>query len=163
MSALITSLGISIHAPLTGSDRGCPCFFLEVVMISIHAPLTGSDSTGALITAIGRNFNPRSPYGERLVDEVGMIWDNRFQSTLPLRGATNNPQQPYQNQTISIHAPLTGSDPVRMLETSPNRNFNPRSPYGERLQLITCKAIQFGFQSTLPLRGATWTNVGPPA
>ena len=37
-----TAAQISIHAPLTGSDRGCPCF-LEVIMISIHAPLTGSD------------------------------------------------------------------------------------------------------------------------
>ena len=33
--------------------------------ISIHAPLTGSDRYYAGYIYPGHNFNPRSPYGER--------------------------------------------------------------------------------------------------
>ena len=57
-----------------------------------------------------RYFNPRSPYGERQpiyqrYQKVGL-----FQSTLPLRGATDRPDLMDKVSQISIHAPLTGSD-----------------------------------------------------
>ena len=125
-------------------------------VISIHAPLTGSDPPTEILGSFRGNFNPRSPYGERLSRTVfwrqyqrisihapltgsdfgktGVFFDAvRFQSTLPLRGATGvlgfldissvyfNPRSPYGerlsgfaypvcHETISIHAPLTGSD-----------------------------------------------------
>ena len=65
MSALITSLGISIHAPLTGSDRKA-------------------------VGVVPRDwyFNPRSPYGERRPTASREEAATIFQSTLPLRGAT---------------------------------------------------------------------------
>ena len=78
------------------------------------------------------NFNPRSPYGERPSKYPGSNSIPIFQSTLPLRGATNcssvrtdsllfqstlplrgaTPQgdSPARIDEISIHAPLTGSD-----------------------------------------------------
>ena len=80
-------LSISIHAPLTGSDMTV-CFLGFVVKISIHAPLTGSDYADDPADSDAPNFNPRSPYGERL--------------KLPHFRAVAVP--------ISIHAPLTGSD-----------------------------------------------------
>ncbi len=123
--------------------------------ISIHAPLTGSDDSRFDDYIISADFNPRSPYGERRNHKAPPYFTIRFQSTLPLRGATtqarhirraiaisihapltgsdNNQQQPYQNQTISIHAPLTGSDPRAFHFAYPIFDFNPRSPYGERL------------------------------
>ena len=81
-----------------------------------------------------QNFNPRSPHGERLEAEIPGInallisihaprtgsdsteeWRSAlealFQSTLPARGATSNQQR----QGLVA------------------RNFNPRSPHGERL------------------------------
>ena len=55
---------ISIHAPLTGSDR-LSHGSKRLPDISIHAPLTGSD-VERLCQELGlENFNPRSPYGER--------------------------------------------------------------------------------------------------
>ena len=81
--------GISIHAPLTGSDcsRKPSC---DGFSISIHAPLTGSDILPAVGKLLKSNFNPRSPYGER---------------------------------------------PRFLLQISRSvRHFNPRSPYGERHQ-----------------------------
>ena len=59
--------------------------------------------------------------------------ENEFQSTLPLRGATNMLEYKLAWQGISIHAPLAGSDIVRSKD--------------DPADLI--------FQSTLPLRGAT--------
>ena len=56
------------------------------------------------------NFNPRSPYGERLDMAKATYSYKRFQSTLPLRGATQHHLQHKGQQNISIHAPLTGSD-----------------------------------------------------
>ena len=60
--------------------------------------------------------------------------ERRFQSTLPVRGATPQPcGRTGEGEQISIHAPREGSDLVRAFP----------------LQL------DFGFQSTLPVRGAT--------
>ena len=58
---------------------------------------------------------------------------------------------------ISIHAPRVGSDLWRCKCDCGNENFNPRSPCGERLLggLRGCPVE--GFQSTLPVWGATHT------
>ena len=53
----------------------------------------------------------------------------RFQSTLPVRGATKSN---YMGDTlmsyISIHAPREGSDENPTLIKEESKNFNPRSP-----------------------------------
>ena len=57
------------------------------------------------------DFNPRSPHGERF--EVYQRTEDCitiFQSTLPSRGAIFLLPAPRQDQAISIHAPLAGSD-----------------------------------------------------
>ena len=63
--------------------------------ISIHAPRTGSDSYSNFAYARCKNFNPRSPHGER-----------RFR-----------PEPVAPTQDISIHAPRTGSDVISVLLT----------------------------------------------
>ena len=124
--------GISIHAPLTGSDinatplakspinfnprspygerPGRVLHLTKCLGISIHAPLTGSDNWTAWPEMPTRYFNPRSPYGERLSGKISVSTAFQFQSTLPLRGATRHSQPRYNIHQISIHAPLTGSD-----------------------------------------------------
>ena len=124
--------------------------------ISIHAPREGSDNNTAILFWRCCNFNPRSPRGERhtkAMDELAnceisihapregsdkTISDkncitSRFQSTLPARGAT-----------ISIPSIVTVS-----------RDFNPRSPRGERPRRDVRRVYLMEFQSTLPARGAT--------
>ena len=56
------------------------------------------------------DFNPRSPCGERLrcACVCGLI--NKFQSTLPVRGATDELEATLAAEYISIHAPRAGSD-----------------------------------------------------
>ena len=125
------NLCISIHAPLTGSDKTPPTGIVDR-MISIHAPLTGSDSSIVICFTSLKNFNPRSPYGERPLHGIRFHQRIPFQSTLPLRGATLAGIGVVVNVQISIHAPLTGSDRQSILWTACRKNFNPRSPYGER-------------------------------
>ena len=129
---------------------------LIVLLISIHAPRTGSDRGLRPRDVRLAHFNPRSPHGERHIAEIIITVWVLFQSTLPARGATNwddinkayseyisihaprtgsdqrqmadVPQLP----SISIHAPRTGSDAAETWQYAHTRNFNPRSPHGER-------------------------------
>ena len=127
---------ISIHAPLTGSDTVSK-WAVEECEISIHAPLTGSDQDTNGNKQAQKNFNPRSPYGERRLECFMTIVILRFQSTLPLRGAT-----------VHVISRVGGVD-----------DFNPRSPYGERPVVIAIISAPVLFQSTLPLRGATTPGI----
>ena len=55
-------------------------------------------------------FNPRSPCGERQNRYIRCDGPLAFQSTLPLRGATDKLREDLTAEIISIHAPLAGSD-----------------------------------------------------
>ena len=123
--------------------------------ISIHAPRTGSDGGGGKSRCDHRDFNPRSPHGERptwcssklctaeisihaprtgsdIFSSSRYDWGFLFQSTLPARGATTLATAGIKNTSISIHAPRTGSDLLFVTFHQRNRDFNPRSPHGER-------------------------------
>ena len=79
----------------------------------------------------------------------------KFQSTLPLRGATRELADLLKTRGRSIHTPPAGSDGLRRIHEPRFRNFNPHSPCGERQTSINSLATREIFQSTLPLRGAT--------
>ncbi len=79
------------------------------------------------------DFNPRSPCGERQPCYTGKTRIIVFQSTLPVRGATQVRLCLRSHQQISIHAPRAGSD--------------------KRIHPQLSRLLQF--QSTLPVRGAT--------
>ena len=104
------------------------------MVISIHAPLTGSDPVCSSIVRFKSDFNPRSPYGERPIYLGSQTAFQKFQSTLPLRGATSPSRIGCKSSGISIHAPLTGSDSCQKGVSQKDSYFNPRSPYGERLR-----------------------------
>ena len=106
--------------------------------ISTHAPRTGSDSWQTCRRGRPRNFNPRSPHGER-----------RAAVSRPASAPSNfNPRSPHGErlaefdlqalyQRISTHAPRTGSDPPPRCRPLSPSNFNPRSPHGERPRKAT--------------------------
>ena len=77
-------------------------------------------------------FNPRSPYGERLVRIYFGFFPGHFNPRSPYgeRQSLNQPDKLVFS--ISIHAPLTGSDPFFNRFSPCWVYFNPRSPYGER-------------------------------
>ena len=104
----------------------------------------------------GRNFNPRSPCGERQQHTTERPQRCAgFQSTLPVWGATDSLNCNIAICDISIHAPRVGSDRGRLKNPRKQRNFNPRSPCGERhYDACMCPYVT-EFQSTLPVWGAT--------
>ena len=58
--------------------------------ISIHAPLTGSDRAGGFDYSQIFHFNPRSPHRERhMLTVIKRVGSDKFQSTLPSQGATS--------------------------------------------------------------------------
>ena len=147
---------ISIHAPRTGSDR-CRAVRKVGYLISIHAPRTGSDELGrhqqsiqrvyfnprsphgerpatdGRCTTIAKHFNPRSPHGERRIVLWMLFTLQKFQSTLPARGATA--AKPIHDQMVVFQSTL------------PARGATCRSK-----KILLQRWI---FQSTLPARGAT--------
>ena len=149
--------------------------------ISIHAPRVGSDL--CLVVDFGGtfNFNPRSPCGERLIGRAVEFSFFVFQSTLPVWGATResgletpkicyfNPRSPCGERpknllnhlaiAISIHAPRVGSDMGQFTKGINTKDFNPRSPCGERQQHYRYHYLSYRFQSTLPVWGATSTDL----
>ena len=109
-----------------------------------------------------------------------------FQSTLPVGGATWQTLDMTIANLISIHAPRGGSDFIDHIFTSTKwasaisihaprggsdgeldfshkapPYFNPRSPWGERLSERLGKGGSAIFQSTLPVGGATISELRP--
>ena len=58
------------------------------LVISTHAPRTGSDHVDVNHDFPSFYFNPRSPHGERLDFDFCRTRTEKFQPTLPARGAT---------------------------------------------------------------------------
>ena len=90
-------------------------------------------------SGIQKNFNPRSPWGERPAKRQGVFF----------------------YRSISIHAPRGGSDLSLSAGWKIFRPyFNPRSPWGERQPRTRSKRATQVFPSTLPVGGATGTPAG---
>ena len=152
---LYQEVDISIHAPRVGSDKPLPVEDGYIILFQSTLPVWGATVLQRLQSPRYRNFNPRSPCGERrLRRRFRWRWVNfnprspcgerlllrdqgvpgeAFQSTLPVWGATTCWLHRPFIQVISIHAPRVGSD----LNAIPNGIFPPE------------------FQSTLPVWGAT--------
>ena len=125
-----------------------------------------------------KNFNPRSPRGERLAKYQTASKPPKFQSTLPARGATDDCTGYRADEEFQSTLPARGATAERYYILAQPLYFNPRSPRGERQQIlhflhhreiISIHAPREGsdqpktaknasvkiFQSTLPARGAT--------
>ena len=125
----------------------------DVIFISIHAPLTGCDFKSIINDLATADFNPRTPYGMRLERHSGHLNSPVFQSTHPLRDATGGG---YTNLTIldiSIHAPLTGCDGFTKRSMSKCAYFNPRTPYGMRLNPFIVRQQRATISIHAPLTG----------
>ena len=122
-------------------------------------PARGATTPRPWLRMPRRHFNPRSPRGERRCRPLQSPEENRFQSTLPVGGATDGRNLLEDIIRISIHAPRGGSDCFRFQSYFLLYNFNPRSPWGERPGLGIKTVPRSGFQSTLPVGGATLEKV----
>ena len=124
---------ISIHAPHAGSDTKWRVK-IKMLQISIHAPHAGSDLALTRALHKERTISIHAPHAGS--DEYFKTAQDRL--------------------TISIHAPHAGSDDSAISRATELNNFNPRSPCGERRGILLWGWLPPEFQSTLPMRGATF-------
>ena len=166
--------------------RATPALLVELPgrLISIHALLTESDPSTPRPPCSKRHFNPRSPHGERpstltISEGFHLISIHALLTESDQTAAENA-----QDAAISIHALLTESDQAgdggdccrrnfnprsphgeRRVASGSSRSchddFNPRSPHGERLLNSTIFSSAFLFQSTLSSRRATLVAINP--
>ena len=152
---------ISIHAPRVGSDNGSTGERNTSGRFQSTLPVWGATELDAVKEQLTKDFNPRSPCGERplpglhpcerrlfqstlpvwgaTMDAVDTFDNGRFQSTLPVWGATQDFRIGQIICIISIHAPRVGSDEAEAFTPEEMTYFNPRSPCGERqVRKFTC-------------------------
>ena len=102
---------VSIHAPHAGRDV-LLCIGFDERRVSIHAPHAGRDHVSRALLRQMSRFNPRAPCGAR----PNPVWyeggDNKFQSTRPMRGATELFVPQRDEVIVSIHAPHAGRDVI---------------------------------------------------
>ena len=109
-----------------------------------------------------RDFNPRSPHGERLHASHPKSVSVKFQSTLPARGAT------YCKKMLDNYKPFQSTLPARGA-TGSQHIWSSLSAFQSTLPArgatgTSDLAIATGqFQSTLPARGATSAPAAPKA
>ena len=123
--------------------------------ISIHAPREGSDQYRCAGSRYRTDFNPRSPWGERLWRISDLSFSGNFNPRSPWGERHGDGQRGAIGVDISIHAPRGGSDVLIPQTARGATHFNPRSPWGERPIPWTVSSGRSRFQSTLPVGGAT--------
>ena len=143
--------------------------------ISIHAPLTGSDRSGSICFNQREDFNPRSPYGERRVVYQTRLSRSDFNPrspygerplrATPLAKLVNfNPRSPYGERQCALsftrcsvnfnpRSPY-GERPLEKFHDLPPVNFNPRSPYGERPLRYVVLVLSLLISIHAPLTGS---------
>ena len=75
-----------------------------------RTPCGVRQTAAGMVFHVQQDFNPRTPCGVRQTLPMPLIAIKKFQSTHPLRGATDQPVQRKPGWMISIHAPLAGCD-----------------------------------------------------
>ena len=169
---------ISIHAPRAGRDHlegNRP----EGWTISIHAPRAGRDKLTGLVQGSNIIFQSTRPVrGATPCLAICRRKAHYFNPRAPCGARRRKYRSKSECASISIHAPRAGRDQRGLSAYPGHRDFNPRAPCGARPRLssLSDEAVYFnprapcgarpaallmvnlalGFQSTRPVRGATW-------
>ena len=159
MMLLFSLMEFQSTRPMRGATPGAYYVRWSLRYFNPHAPC-GARPLFLRLKLRRLHFNPHAPCGARpyAVGVVSSSW--LFQSTRPMRGATNSFAQRVPVIEISIHTPHAGRDPrwIPVEERLPE--FQSTRPMrGATMDHHLC---YWGdqFQSTRPMRGATWS---PPS
>ena len=125
---------ISIHAPVRGATQ-LPYLQIAYQQISIHAPRAGGDIERGVLIA---RYDAISIHAPRAGGDAlrRFLYIRLF--------------------VISIHAPRAGGDSALRLWLYFRIHFNPRPPCGGRPTMMILTSTTMIFQSTPPVRGATF-------
>ena len=119
-----------------GERRSIVNTLLSYNAISIHAPRTGSDQKRPRVRFSPCQFQSTLPARGATVspDSEGKLYI--FQSTLPARGATSPMRWKPCPRAFQSTLPARGATPAGIPCKQRQRHFNPRSPHGERLDVL---------------------------
>ena len=132
---------------------------LVIIKISIHAPRGGATHSAAARSWPSR-FQSTLPVGGATSTRTTTGAKSAFQSTLPVGGATLLIKKYKSNIRISIHAPRGGSDGRSLLPRRRRRHFNPRSPWGERLEHLEAFGVASDISIHAPRGGSDHDGYG---
>ena len=125
---------ISIHTPHAGSDKDDPRVLNKKLTISIHTPHAGSDVVLNEVN-VDKNISIHTPHAGSDRDAAACT---------------------YEPAHISIHTPHAGSDTRADLGEIASRIISIHTPHaGSDAVWNMVTSCLKGFQSTLPMRGAT--------
>ena len=142
--------------PVRGATAHANAGTLTVSLFQSTLPVRGATVPLGCGGKVGRNFNPRSPCGER----QGHGQTNGIQNDF-------NPRSPCGERpagivfveevfSISIHAPRAGSDLADVQNYHQLAQFQSTLPVRGATAIFRCLVIRVKiFQSTLRVRGAT--------
>ena len=85
-----------------------------------------------------------------------MIFNELFQSTRPVRGATDGKSIRAYANNVSIHAPRAGRDYRLYRRAYNDHSFNPRAPCGARPQSQAASVAATGFNPRAPCGARPW-------
>ena len=126
-------------------------------IISIHAPREGSDVRLQSFCPFFSGFQSRLPVRGATPLVVHRVPAHRISIHAPRAGSDDVRRGKFRRlYKISIHAPREGSDVDHLLLLVHPGGFQSTLPVrGATLSLSHARVILAGFQSTLPVRGAT--------
>ena len=119
-------------------------------MISIHAPREGSDGVQVLPISDDELFLSTLP-ARGATGALYDTWDSsRISIHAPREGSDRAQRDTRKALDISIHAPREGSDDAAVRRSPDKADFYPRSPRGERPDIISLPASQRDFYPRSP-------------
>ena len=123
---------VSIHTSRAGRDGISTISFNRFIFVSIHASRAGRDGV-----------------------VLGVGWLTEFQSTRPVRDATPGSNRRHCKDGVSIHASRAGRD-MQVLGQVGKQRVSIHASRAGRDPMFQHQAQQYSFQSTRPVRDATY-------
>ena len=119
-------------------------------------PMRGATISLTLRRSAALYFNPRAPCGARRLLRRRGGMGRQISIHAPRAGRDNQGTHIAALQQISIHAPRAGRDAPHKHDHVSSCHFNPRAPCGARPLTHAAALASVSFQSTRPVRGATF-------
>ena len=141
--------------PVRGATRGRPRIGART-RISTHAPRAGSDPNYTQKPGANPSISTHAP---RAGSDAPRTWrpsPESISTHAPRAGSDAGQKPPYRSiRHFNPRSPCGERLQLVSLNYNINENFNPRSPCGERQVWNTSFISGSRFQPTLPVRGAT--------